>query len=320
MKVFAGYDSGGSKTMCVLTDEGGRLLGHGLGGPSNYLFCGEKAAADSIRTCTKAAFLNAGLPMQSLDTAYVASAAIRMRGGIAHEPFFRACLEADTVFCESDIVPIWHGAVRDKPAVILVAGTGAVTYLCRRDSFIKVGGWGPLIGDEGSGYDLGRRAMKTAVRIYDGREPYDDFVRAIFTLFDANKPSDLIRAVGGRDYRREIAAVAPVVFRLAEENNSVARRLLKDSADELALAVTTVVKRNENGETFPLVLGGSLLKPQEELYGLVVERVKRDCSGITRILSPKVHPAVAAAALALDHSGLGASGEALLKNAEGVLL
>ena len=52
MKLFAGYDGGGTKTACVLTDETGRILGSGLGGPSNYLYCGREVAAESVRTAT----------------------------------------------------------------------------------------------------------------------------------------------------------------------------------------------------------------------------------------------------------------------------
>ena len=56
MKLFAGYDGGGTKTACVLTDETGKILGSGLGGPSNYLYCGKETAAESVRTATEQAF------------------------------------------------------------------------------------------------------------------------------------------------------------------------------------------------------------------------------------------------------------------------
>ena len=97
MKLFAGYDGGGTKTACVLTDETGRILGSGVGGPSNYLYCGREVAAESVRTSTAQAFANAGLPMERLDTAYMASAAILIQHGDAHVPFFSTCIDADHV-------------------------------------------------------------------------------------------------------------------------------------------------------------------------------------------------------------------------------
>ena len=87
MKLFAGYDGGGTKTACVLTDETGRILGFGLGGPSNYLYCGCEVAAESVRAATAEAFADADLPMARLDTAYMASAAILIDHGDALYPF-----------------------------------------------------------------------------------------------------------------------------------------------------------------------------------------------------------------------------------------
>ena len=80
----AGIDGGGTKTACVLTDEEGRLLGTGIGGPSNYLYCGKELAAESVRTATEQAFKEAGLEPQKLDAAYMASAAILLQHGDAH--------------------------------------------------------------------------------------------------------------------------------------------------------------------------------------------------------------------------------------------
>ena len=194
MKLFAGYDGGGTKTACVLTDETGRMLGSGLGGPSNYLYCGREVAAESVRTATSEAFANAGLPMARLDTAYMASAAILIQHGDAHVPFFSTCIDAEHVICESDIYNIWFGSVRERPAVVTIAGTGAITYICSPEGHLRVGGWGPLLGDEGSGYDLGLRALKLACRMYDGREPEETaFMDAMFRLYDTATPGELLR-------------------------------------------------------------------------------------------------------------------------------
>ena len=321
MQLFAGYDSGGSKTACVLTNERGTMLGTGFVGPSNYLYCGKGRAFASMVASTEGAFRQAGLPLGSLKAAYVGSAAIRLHNGASHLPFFRSCIEAETVLCESDIVPIWYGAVREKPAVVTIAGTGSITYVCQKERFIRVSGWGPLLGDEGSGYDLGRMALITAIRMVDGREPEDcAFVRVLFDFFEANEPRDLVLSLNQGDTRSKVATAARPVFLLYEQGNQTACRLLHRSAKEIALAVSAALKQAAASEKLPLILAGSLLRPQEVLFSLVKEKLSKENAPLSEYLPPQVHPAAAAAALALNSQGLREAAETLLQNAKGALL
>lgn len=318
MKLFAGYDGGGTKTACVLTDETGRILGSGLGGPSNYLYCGREVAAESVRTATAQAFANAGMPMQRLDTAYMASAAILIQHGDAHVPFFSTCIDADHVICESDIYNIWFGSVRERPAVITIAGTGSITYICSKDGFLRVGGWGPLLGDEGSGYDLGLRALKKACRMYDGREPEErQFMDAMFGHYELSTPGELLRKLNRGDTRSAVADAARVVFSLYEQGSPTAAALLESCAEEIALTVQTAIRRDGGGAEYPLILSGGLVREESPIYAMLKARLLRPGSGISQMTTLQVHPAVASAALALHHAGLETAVEDLLEKAKG---
>ena len=318
MKLFAGYDGGGTKTACVLTDENGRILGSGLGGPSNYLYCGREVAADSVRTATAQAFANAGLPMQQLDTAYMASAAILIQHGDSHVPFFSTCIDADHVICESDIYNIWFGAVRDTPAVITIAGTGAITYICSKEGYLRVSGWGPLLGDEGSGYDLGLRALKLACRMYDGREtPEQPFMDELFHHYETSTPGELLRKLNRGDTRSLVADAAKVVFSLYDRGSAAAAALLESCADEIALAVRTAIVRDGGDREYPLILSGGLVREESPLYAMLQQRLLQPGSGICKMTTLQVHPAVASAALALHHAGYPDAVEALLNSAKG---
>ena len=318
MKLFAGYDGGGTKTACVLTDETGRILGSGLGGPSNYLYCGREVAAESVRTATAEAFSNAGLPLQRLDTAYMASAAILIQHGDAHVPFFSTCIDADHVICESDIYNIWFGSVREHPAVITIAGTGAITYICSKEGYLRVGGWGPLLGDEGSGYDLGLQALKLACRMYDGREAMEqDFMDAIFSHYELATPGELLRKLNRCDTRSAVADAAKVVFSLYEQGSPAAATLLKHCAEEITLAVKTAIRRDGGHAEYPLILSGGLVRKESPLYAMLKEQLLQPGSGISEITALQVHPAVASAALALHEAGLSDAVEYLLETAKG---
>lgn len=318
MKLFAGYDGGGTKTACVLTDESGQILGFGLGGPSNYLFCGREAATESVRSATEGAFANAGLSSRRLDTAYMASAAILIQHGDAHIPFFRTCIDAEHLICESDICNIWFGAVRERPAVVTIAGTGAITYICKKGKFLRVGGWGPLLGDEGSGYDLGLRAIKLACRMYDGREAEDrSFMDAIFRHYALSTPGELIRALNQGDTRSAVADAARVVFALYAQGSPTAAVLLESCAEEIALAVQTAIRRDDSADDYPLILSGGLLRDGSPLCDMLKARLLLPDSRISEITTLQVHPAVASAALALHHAGLADAVENLLMKARG---
>ena len=318
MRLFAGYDGGGTKTACVLTDETGRILGSGLGGPSNYLYCGREVAAESVRTATAQAFANAGLPMQRLDTAYMASAAILIQYGDAHVPFFSTCIDADHVICESDIYNIWFGSVRERPAVITIAGTGSITYICSTEGHLRVGGWGPLLGDEGSGYDLGLRALKLACRMYDGREPEERlFMDAMFGHYDLSTPGELLRKLNKGDTRSAVADAARVVFSLYEQGSPTAAALLDSCVEEIALTVKTAIRRDGGAAEYPLILSGGLVREESPLFAKLKAELLQPGSGISEITFLQVHPAVASASLALHHAGLEDAVEDLLEKAKG---
>lgn len=320
MKLFAGYDGGGTKTACVLADSQGRLLGTGVGGPSNYLYCGKEMAAQSVRDATARAFAAAGLPQTRLDTAYMASAAILLQNGDSHVPFFSTCMDADRVLCESDIYPIWFGTVGEQTAVVSIAGTGAVTYVCGLEGFIRVSGWGPLLGDEGSGYDLGLRALRLACRMADKRvEPDEEFVKAMFDHFEVPTPGKLAMTLNKGDTRSKVASASYPVARLYAQGNQTAKALLQVSAEEIALAVTTAVNQRESDEAIPLVLNGSLVDPSRPIFGMLEELLVRPGSRISKVCAPEVHPAVASAALALHHGGCPAAAMELLKNGKEAL-
>lgn len=304
MKLYAGFDGGGSKTVCCLTDEQGRLLGLGQGGPLNYLFCGKEVAARSVQDALAAAFTAAELEARPLSGCFVSSAAILLGHGDFHKPFFEECIHAAQLDCDSDILPVWFGGAGADPAIVVIAGTGSIAYGCSAEGFTRVGGWGSLLGDEGSGYDLGRRALQAAARMADGRmEENTAFLSAILRFYAAETPHKLISAVNGADSREKIAACAKVVCELAEGGNPTAESLLAESAGELALLIQTA-RRKANGEGWPVVLSGGL---SQVMLPRLQALTKADLRRLT------VPPAVSAAAIALHRAGLEEAAQRLLK-------
>lgn len=304
MKLFAGFDGGGSKTVCCLADEQGRLLGLGQGGPLNYLFCGKDVAARSVREALNGAFAAAGLETHPLTGCFVSSAAILLGHGDFHKPYFEECIQAAQLDCDSDILPVWFGGAGTAPAIVVIAGTGSIAYGCSPQGFTRVGGWGPLLGDEGSGYDLGRRALQTAARMADGRmEENTGFLAEILRFYGVETAHGLISAVNGADSREKIAACAKAVCALAAGGNPTAEGLLAESAGELALLIETT-RQKAGGQSWPVVLSGGLSKA-------LLPRLQSVITADVRCL--EVHPAVSAAAIALHRAGMEVGAQRLLK-------
>ena len=303
MKLYAGFDGGGSKTACYLANEQGSLLGVGFGGSSNYLFCGREAAAQSVRQALENAFADAGLEAQSLAGAFVGSAAILLGKGDFHLPFFRTCIDAKRLDCDSDLLPVWYGGAQGKDAVVAIAGTGSIAYGCTEKGFFRVGGWGPLLGDEGSGYDLGRRALQLAARMADGRvEMETAFLQAILDAYAVKTPHDLIFAVKGEDSRKQIASCAQTVFTLAEQGSANAKMLLEETADELALLCRTAAKKTGR-EDLPVILSGGLAEA-------ILPYLKKRLESVSTLQNS---PGLACAALTLDRVGLADAAQRLME-------
>ena len=204
------------------------------------LFSDREEAAQAMKDALAAAFSAAGLVPQPLATAFVGSAAILLGHGDAHLSFFKSCIPTAQLFCDSDILPVWFGGTGGKPGVAAIAGTGSIAYGFTEQGFFRVGGWGPQLGDEGSGYDLGRRALQTAARMADGRIPPEPaFLDKILQFYDVKTAHDLIFIVKGEDSRRKIAACAKAVFELENRPEPEAALLsyetMRYAAEEMGL-------------------------------------------------------------------------------------
>ena len=128
---------------------------------------------------------------------------------------------------------------RDAPGIVIIAGTGSIVYgRNARGEAARAGGWGHMIGDEGSGYWIGREALAAVMRAARRPRPGDTADRARSCAhFNVDDESRLPRIVYDRELpRMSVAALGPIVQRAAEQGDAVATRILERAAEELVLA------------------------------------------------------------------------------------
>ncbi len=255
---FLGVDGGGSKTLAILVDAEGREVGRGLAGGANYAALGLELAVHNIFQAVERAKHSAGLPLSlAPQSAWLGLAGVDRP---ADQKLLYPHLSplAAQIHTTND-AELGLSALENAVGVVLIAGTGSIAL--GRDSkgtIFRAGGWGHLLGDEGSGYYLGQHALLAAVRAADGRGPKTLLLELILDHWRLRSAEDILERVYGSADKATIASLSPCVFHAAQTGDTVASAIMQRGAEELALAVSTISARLQLSE-LPLALMGGLL-------------------------------------------------------------
>lgn len=247
--MFLGVDGGGTKTALCLVTEDGRLAAT-LQAPSCYYLGHAEGTSlvdqvlhDAVVTvCERAGITPA-------DVAYgffgLASYGEVDADVPALDAAPRAALGHDRYACDNDMVAGWAGSLAATDGINVVAGTGSICYGVRAARRVRVGGWGELFGDEGSGHWIGLRGLQAFTQMSDGRLPPGPLADAMREHFPLAADLDVITITMQRWHsdRRRIAALSTVVDLAAERNDPHAQAILSEAASELVRLVSTVRQR-----------------------------------------------------------------------------
>jgi N-acetylglucosamine kinase-like BadF-type ATPase len=272
---FLAIDGGGSKTLAIIVDAAGRESGRGVAGSSNHEAVGRERAVAELHSAARAAMAQAELTMP-LEAAWLGLAGVDHQHDVdALLPRVRDLARTVTMTNDAELV---LGALPGSIGVAVIAGTGSIALGQNAASeTARAGGWGHVMGDEGSGYAIGREALQAAVRAADGRGQATVLLEGILATWDLASPELLLGHVYRAFDKTAIAALAPLVLTSAGQGDTRARRIVRRAANELALAVTTVGRAlHFSRERLPLALGGGLLAHGDELRALLLRRLARD--------------------------------------------
>lgn len=239
-------DAGGSSTRCLLADSSGTVLAHGRGGAGNHILSGWDVTRASITQAIAQACGDAAVAPTDITCAVAGSAGIGANGEGRElvEWLLRETLPAARVQAVGDMVAAFWGALAGEVGVVVAAGTGSVCY-ARNPSgkTCQVGGWGQILGDEGSAYDIAVRALRAGARAADQRGP--DTVLTDLTANALGVRSFVevaLRVYGDPMTREAIAALATCVWEAANRGDAVARAILAEAGSELGLAAVTALR------------------------------------------------------------------------------
>ena len=234
-----GVDGGATKTLAAVLDLRSEALHLAHGGPSNEDAVGSKAAVQALLRAADEAIAGAGISRADLGAAVLAVAGTDTAAVVAH---VRAALTEDWIVV-NDVVGAWATATGAGPGIAAIAGTGSNVFGVGPDGHPwRAGGWGHLLGDEGSAYWIGVQSIKAALRDREGSGPATALSDAVPAFFKAASIDAVANLVYSKPLTKgEVAAFATEAGNVANAGDAIARDIYERGARELGEQIGAVV-------------------------------------------------------------------------------
>jgi glucosamine kinase len=263
-----GIDGGATKTLTAVLDLHDRVLHLGHAGPSNEDAVGTRLAVKAVLDATDEALARAGIAQDELATAVLALAGTDTASIDRHLHATRG----ESWIVVNDVVGAWATATGALPGIGVISGTGSNVFgvgrLGEDTRTWRAGGWGHLLGDEGSGYWLGAESLRAALHDRDASGPATALSDAALEFFGSPSLETLASSVYTTPLTKsEVAAFAIETSRLAGAGDAVARGLYARAASELGEQVRAVITHTGLSGAFPVGLIGSAFRAGEVFVG-----------------------------------------------------
>jgi glucosamine kinase len=297
-------DAGQSSTSCLVGLRDGTLLASGLGGAAAVPNAERTAPMMrlALSTCINEALAGVSPRPGTVDAAYLS-----LTGGTGTAlDFLPTLIQTGRIKAESDSVAALASGAFGGPGLALISGTGCVTFSQNAQGLqLSCGGWGYLLGDEGSGFWIGLQAIKAAIRAQEGRAPATPLAQRVLQQLGAPE----MREVQARVYnelisRPQIARLAPVVMELAQAGDPAAEDIVARAAAELFELVQAACQQAgfTRGEEKIIVATGGILRPGSPVYRSFVALAAAGLPDY-RVVPPRFPPVIGAFILGLQLAG-----------------
>jgi N-acetylglucosamine kinase-like BadF-type ATPase len=249
-KLFVGVDGGGTNTRAVVIDENLQVLGRGAAPSSNHYAVGLDTAVANAGQAVDQAVAAAGVDATQIGfRGYGLAGACSATEKESLSRALSALAPRATTLVDEDAVAAWAGALaspagKPSPGAVMIAGTGANCFgVNEQGQRARADGLGSLLGDRGSGYWIGQRALEAICRAQEGAGPATTLYDVILAFWKLSSIDDLVVKVYAPDFARsELAALLPLVQEQSD-NDAVAAKILRDAGAELANTALAVLGR-----------------------------------------------------------------------------
>jgi N-acetylglucosamine kinase-like BadF-type ATPase len=256
-----GIDAGGTKTVCQLADGSGTVVAEARGGGANLQAVGELEVEKVLHEVMETALGERDIVPAAICLG-IAGVDREDDAGVVRGIMRRIGYKARVLVVNDALVALEAGAP-GAPGIVVIAGTGSIAYgRNAAGEAARAGGWGYVLGDEGSGYWIGRLALRAVVRESDRRGEPTSLTPRVLRHFGVAKPEDLVHQIYYRPLKPSaIAALATEVQHARDEGDGVAAHILDAGARELVAAAQSVALRLAMAdESFAFILSGGIFQ------------------------------------------------------------
>jgi N-acetylglucosamine kinase-like BadF-type ATPase len=314
--MFLGVDGGQSHTEAVIADNEGNILGRGFGGQSNHAEQpgGRERLRNAIIESVSEALRQARF--SSLDEAVFEAAHCAMTGGAYYkEEVIAELIKAKILRVGHDAPAALFGATGGEAGVVAISGTGSVVYGENdKGESLTLGGWGHLLGDEGSGFWLAMQAIRLGIFGQDRGEEMSALTKSALEFFECETLRALALKIYGEQITRDrLAKFAERVNESAMQGDDTARRLIKNGAHYLADLVFVAIRKLKFENEAKVATVGGMFR-SSLMRETFVEWLRNQTPNAT-VIKPAFNPAIGALLIAYRGAGIVLT-EELLSNLE----
>lgn len=295
VRYILGVDGGGSKTTAQIADTSGKKIAQAVSGSSNYKSVGIGKAIENLNTAifNAIANLNVSKDINFISSCFGFAGNNNSKGKdpetyreiVFNDKLSKYLDSKRTIICNDSKIGLEAGS-KNKNKIILIAGTGSNCFGINEDGKLaRASGWDYILADEGSGYQVGLKALKAIIKAYDGRDRKTSLSKTILKEIKLKNILDLTEWVHMSPFSKaRIGELAKTVCMTAEMGDEVSIDILTQEAEEAVVsAITVAYKLGFKDKKFDLILIGGLFKCEKYFKNIIMNRLKENFSKINFI-------------------------------------
>ncbi|MFD1449017.1 N-acetylglucosamine kinase [Oceanobacillus profundus] len=303
-----GIDGGGTKTKGVIAKSNGEIIAEATVGPTNpnsiekldlkkeleNLFTLLKQQCNSCFSQLKHVFAGMSGVGHPATKETVQKMLIDLLPDHVH------------VTVNTDAINALYSGTLGKPGIVQIAGTGSITFSINHDGLSdRVGGWGYLIGEMGSGFALGRDALEAAFLAHDGLGKPTTICSLLLEYFQATALPDIIYSVyQGKNQKQRVASLSKLVMRAADTGDPVAQEIIRKNAVDIGKSIACLqTKQFSKKDKVQVVLTGGIYN-RLDLFQAIIEEEICQHQLEPMLTVPKMEPVGGAVVAALREEGI----------------
>ena len=301
MKYIIGMDGGGTKTHCLITDSNNKILYECTGSASNFLVKGTEAVSETILDLINKCKNQVNIEYSDIDAVLLGTTgagrkadAEKLENDLSNYAKSKQ-IKLPPFKVESDARIALEGAFSGLPGSILIAGTGSIMFGKDEEGHIlRVGGFGRYLGDEGSGYAIGRKGLVAVSKQYDGRGGKTLITGILKEKFGIDSAEKLISEIYKNNF--DMASAAPAVLTAGDKGDNTALKIIDEETDELIDHISAMRKKINQPRMNLSFVGGII--SSNNIYSTLLRKKIAERLPDVNLQEPDYPPAMGAVLMA----------------------